>query len=61
MRRTCRGSSTRSNATGDGFGRIGAALAAVGLPTVLVQEGGYLSPRLGEKLQAALGGFEEER
>jgi acetoin utilization deacetylase AcuC-like enzyme len=46
---------------GDGFRRIGAALAALGLPTVLVQEGGYLSPQLGANLQATLGGFEEER
>jgi acetoin utilization deacetylase AcuC-like enzyme len=47
--------------TGDGFRRIGAALAAVGMPSVIVQEGGYLSPRLGANLQAALSGFEEER
>jgi acetoin utilization deacetylase AcuC-like enzyme len=47
--------------TGDGFRRNGAALAAPGLPTVLVQEGGYLSRRLSANLQATLGGFEEER
>ena len=40
-----------------GFGRIGAALGALGLPTVLVQEGGYLCPALGENLAAALSGF----
>lgn len=40
-----------------GFGRIGAALARLGLPTVLVQEGGYLAPELGDNLASALGGF----
>ncbi|MBL8702783.1 MAG: histone deacetylase family protein [Alphaproteobacteria bacterium] len=40
-----------------GFGRIGAALGRLGLPTVLVQEGGYLAPELGENLAAALRGF----
>ncbi|MCO5130088.1 MAG: histone deacetylase family protein [Xanthobacteraceae bacterium] len=45
--------------TTDGFHRIGAAIAALGLPTVLVQEGGYLSDVLGVNLTAALGGFEQ--
>jgi acetoin utilization deacetylase AcuC-like enzyme len=40
-----------------GFARIGAALARLGLPTVLVQEGGYLAPELGDNLASALGGF----
>jgi acetoin utilization deacetylase AcuC-like enzyme len=39
------------------FARIGAALARLGLPTVLVQEGGYLAPELGDNLASALGGF----
>jgi acetoin utilization deacetylase AcuC-like enzyme len=44
-----------------GFRRIGAAIARLGLPTVFVQEGGYLSDILGANLTAALGGFEEAR
>jgi acetoin utilization deacetylase AcuC-like enzyme len=43
--------------TTPGFARIGAALARLGLPTVLVQEGGYLAPELGDNLASALGGF----
>ena len=45
------------------FARIGAAVgsavAGVGLPTVLVQEGGYLSDALGRNLTAFLEGFRE--
>ena len=44
--------------TTDGFRALGAALAGFGLPTVLVQEGGYLCAELGDNLVAALGGFE---
>lgn len=47
--------------TTDGFDRIGAAIARLGLPTVLVQEGGYLSDILGANLAAVLGGFEAAR
>ena len=47
--------------TTDGFRRIGQAIARLGLPTVLVQEGGYLSDILGTNLAAALAGFEEAR
>jgi len=47
--------------TTDGFRRIGAALARLGLPTVLVQEGGYLSDILGTNLTATLAGFEAAR
>lgn len=47
--------------TTPGFKRIGAALARLGLPTVLVQEGGYLSDILGQNLTAVLAGFEEAR
>jgi acetoin utilization deacetylase AcuC-like enzyme len=47
--------------TTDGFRRIGAALARLGLPTVLVQEGGYLSEILGANLTAVLAGFEAAR
>ena len=41
-----------------GFGRILAEIARLGLPTVLVQEGGYLSEDLGLNLVSALAGFE---
>jgi acetoin utilization deacetylase AcuC-like enzyme len=37
-----------------GFARIGMRLAQLGLPTVLVQEGGYLAPDLGDNLSAVL-------
>jgi acetoin utilization deacetylase AcuC-like enzyme len=47
--------------TTDGFRRIGEAIARMGLPTVFVQEGGYLSDILGRNLTAALGGFEAAR
>jgi acetoin utilization deacetylase AcuC-like enzyme len=47
--------------TTPGFERIGAAIARLGLPTVLVQEGGYLSDALGHNLAATLGGFEAAR
>lgn len=45
-------------ATGD-FALIMAEIARLGLPTVLVQEGGYLSDDLGPNLASALRGFEE--
>lgn len=44
--------------TTPGFRRIGAGVARLGLPTVLVQEGGYLSDVLGDNLAAFLEGFE---
>ena len=44
-----------------GFGKIGARLGALGLPTVLVQEGGYLSDTLGENLAVFLNGFQEQQ
>ncbi|HSU69703.1 MAG TPA: hypothetical protein VLJ39_22655, partial [Tepidisphaeraceae bacterium] len=44
--------------TTGGFKRIGAAIAQIGLPTVIVQEGGYLSDVLGDNLTAFLAGFE---
>jgi acetoin utilization deacetylase AcuC-like enzyme len=47
--------------TTDGFRRIGEAIARLALPTVLVQEGGYLSDILGANLTAVLGGFERVR
>jgi acetoin utilization deacetylase AcuC-like enzyme len=40
-----------------GFGRVGKAIADVGLPTLLVQEGGYLSDQLGDNLCSFISGF----
>ncbi|RDC72743.1 histone deacetylase family protein [Rhodovulum sp. 12E13] len=42
--------------TTDGFRRIARAIAGAGLPTLWVQEGGYLSDDLGPNLAAALEG-----
>jgi acetoin utilization deacetylase AcuC-like enzyme len=47
--------------TTDGFAHIGAAVAGLGLASVLVQEGGYLTAALGTNLQAFLRGFEAHR
>ena len=44
--------------TQDGFARIGAAIKALGLPTLFVQEGGYLSDTLGANLTRTLTGFQ---
>jgi acetoin utilization deacetylase AcuC-like enzyme len=44
--------------TTEGFHRIGAAIARLGLPTAFIQEGGYLSDMLGTNLTATLAGFE---
>ena len=41
--------------------KMGAAIARLGLPTVFVQEGGYLSDILGANLTSTLAGFEEAR
>ena len=43
--------------TTEGFARIGAALAGLGLPLLLVQEGGYLSDALGANLTSFLNGI----
>jgi acetoin utilization deacetylase AcuC-like enzyme len=43
--------------TTTGFAQIGRAVAGVGLPCVIVQEGGYLCPELGENLTAVLRAF----
>lgn len=43
--------------TTEGFERAGALVAEARLPTVIVQEGGYLGPALASNLAAALGGF----
>ena len=47
--------------TGDGFRRIGARIGAFGVPTLLVQEGGYLVEKLADNLAAFLAGFLAER
>lgn len=45
--------------TTPGFSRVGAAIARLGLPTLLVQEGGYLSEELGQNLTSFLKGFQD--
>jgi acetoin utilization deacetylase AcuC-like enzyme len=47
--------------TGAGFHAMAARIASLGLPTVLVQEGGYLSDDLGRNLVQFLAGFESGR
>ena len=47
--------------TTDGFRRIGSGLGRVRMPTLLVQEGGYVSDHLGPNLRAVLQGFEQAR
>lgn len=44
--------------TTPGFARIAAELASLALPTVIVQEGGYLSDALGPNLASFLAGFQ---
>nr|MBA3449222.1 histone deacetylase family protein [Pseudaminobacter sp.] len=43
--------------TTDGFSRIGEAIAGLRLPSVIVQEGGYLCDELGQNLESFLTGF----
>ncbi|TPL85517.1 histone deacetylase family protein [Mesorhizobium sp. B2-3-14] len=43
--------------TTPGFSRIGEAIAGLGLPAVIVQEGGYLCDELGDNLTAFLTGL----
>lgn len=47
--------------TSSGFGRLGRVIAGTGLPTVLVQEGGYAVDHLAENLSQFLNGFEAEQ
>lgn len=43
----------------EGFNNIGSRISSrLKLPTVIVQEGGYLCPELGENLASFIGGFE---
>lgn len=44
--------------TTKGFAQIGAVVRAMRLPTVIVQEGGYLCPELGQNLAAVLQAWE---
>lgn len=45
--------------TTDGFSSIGKIIGQAGLPTLFIQEGGYISPVLGDNLVATLKGFED--
>ena len=47
--------------TTNGFNRMGAAIGALGLPSLIVQEGGYLCDEMADNLLAFLGGFEAVR
>jgi len=44
--------------TGDGYRGAGRLLGALGMPTVLVQEGGYVLETIGPLVRATLEGFE---
>jgi len=46
--------------TPDGFERIGTAIAALGLPTLVVQEGGYDTRVLGRNARAFVSGIQRE-
>ncbi|MEB8433259.1 histone deacetylase family protein [Cocleimonas sp. KMM 6892] len=45
------------NLTTEGFGEIGKRVEALNKPTVIIQEGGYISPILGDNLAAVLKPF----
>ncbi len=47
--------------TGEGFRAIGQHIGNLGLPTLLVQEGGYIVEKLGDNLTAFLEGFLPKR
>ncbi|MGE0239379.1 MAG: histone deacetylase family protein [Parvibaculaceae bacterium] len=47
--------------TTEGFTVMARIIAGIGLPTVLVQEGGYLTPMLGDNLAAFLTAFRTAR
>jgi acetoin utilization deacetylase AcuC-like enzyme len=47
--------------TAEGFRAIGDRIGVLGLPTLLVQEGGYIVDKLGDNLTAFLGGFLPKR
>jgi len=43
--------------TTEGFGKIGEYIKKINLPTLIIQEGGYISPILGKNLAAVLKNF----
>lgn len=43
--------------TTQGFAQVGRMIRSAGLPTLIVQEGGYLCPELGDNLAAVLGAW----
>ncbi|MDX1711479.1 MAG: histone deacetylase family protein [Rhodovibrionaceae bacterium] len=47
--------------TTPGFAAIGREIGGLGMPTVLVQEGGYMNEALGANLQSFLSGFLDNR
>jgi acetoin utilization deacetylase AcuC-like enzyme len=47
--------------TTEGFGKLGEAIGALGLPSVIVQEGGYHLESLEANARAFFGGFGEKR
>ncbi len=47
--------------TTEGFNRIAAAIGELGIPTVLIQEGGYNVDDLGKNVLAFIEGFEDAR
>ncbi len=47
------------NLVGDDYRRIGACLAKVGLPVVMIQEGGYDLSVLGQNVASVIEGFEQ--
>ena len=44
----------------EGFGRLGTAVGALGLPTLVVQEGGYHLETLGDLVASTLRGLAED-
>ncbi len=47
--------------TTGGFSKIASSISKLGLPTVLVQEGGYNRDHLGANITSFISGFEKER
>ncbi len=47
--------------TTNGFARMGDAIGALGLPSLIVQEGGYLCEEMADNLLAFLSGFQASR
>ena len=51
----------RSRCTHDGYGEAGRILGGLGVPTVVVQEGGYDLGTIGDLVVATLAGLAEAR